>query len=162
NTWTAVNNGLPGLTVQTLTVDPTNATTVYAGFNGGGVFKSTDGGASWSASNGGLTSTNVPSLAWGPGTPAPVYVATNGGVFKSTDGGSSWLPSNNGLPTTSLQSYAVAIDPTTPATLYTAISYISNINTYFAVYKSTDGGTDWSYSSSGLSALANVLAVDPA
>jgi photosystem II stability/assembly factor-like uncharacterized protein len=162
NTWNAVNNGLTSLTVQTVTVDPTNAATVYAGFNGDGVFKSTDGGASWSASNNGLTSTNVRSLAVDPATPATVYVATAGGIFKSTDGGSSWLPSNSGLPTNSLQSYALAIDPTAPSTLYTAISYKSGFLTSNAVFKSTNGGTDWSYSSTGLSALASALVVSPA
>jgi photosystem II stability/assembly factor-like uncharacterized protein len=159
--WTASNNGLTNLAVQTVVLAPTNPAVLYAGTNGGGVFQSTDGGASWSARNNGLTNTNVHSLAVDPATPATVYVATDGGLFKSTDGGSSWLSSNNGLPTNSLQGYAVAIDPTNPATLYTSIRYRSGLLTVAAVYKSTDGGADWSYSSSGLSALASALVVDP-
>src|SRR4051812_16183038 len=39
-----------------LAVDPTTPTTVYAGTSGGGLFKSTDGGVTWSAINGGVPS----------------------------------------------------------------------------------------------------------
>ena len=41
--------------VYALAIDPLTPTTLYAGTYGGGVFKSTDGGASWSAVNTGLT-----------------------------------------------------------------------------------------------------------
>ena len=36
--WTAVNSGLPSIPVNTLTIDPQNPNTVYAGTNGDGVF----------------------------------------------------------------------------------------------------------------------------
>jgi hypothetical protein len=50
---------------------------VYAG-TGGGVFKSTDGGASWSALNVGLTNRSVFSLAIRATTPTTIYAGTNG------------------------------------------------------------------------------------
>ena len=62
-----------------------------------GVFKSTNGGRSWTAINAGLTSAyglSAPSifaLAIDPSAPATLYASTyTGGVFKSTDGGGSW------------------------------------------------------------------------
>ena len=52
------------------------------------MFKSTNGGATWSAVNTGLTDTYVNALAIDPATPATLYAGTwGGGVFKSTNGG---------------------------------------------------------------------------
>ncbi len=60
---------------------------LYAGTYGGGVFKSTDSGATWAAANTGLTNWVVQALAVDP-TAATLYAGTGGdGVFKSTDSG---------------------------------------------------------------------------
>lgn len=48
------------------------------------MFKSTNGGANWSAANTGLTKTDVRALAIDPATPATLYAGTDGGVFKTT------------------------------------------------------------------------------
>ena len=81
-TWTS--NGPEGGPVQALAVDPLTPTTLYAGTfdeagDGGGVFKSTDGGGSWSAINTGLTNPFVRALAVDPLTPTTLYAGTNGG-----------------------------------------------------------------------------------
>jgi photosystem II stability/assembly factor-like uncharacterized protein len=73
-----------GLTVSTLAVDPQNPRTVYAGTYGRGVFKTTDGGTSWSAVNSGLTTLSVNSLAIDPQNPNTIYAGTGGGVFAIT------------------------------------------------------------------------------
>src|SRR2546422_1378767 len=82
--------------IQVLAIAPTTPTTLYAGTNGGGVFKSTNLGASWSAVNTGLTSPGVLALAVDPATPTILYAGTGGAggafVFMSTDGGGSWSP----------------------------------------------------------------------
>jgi len=53
NVWTS--NGLGGGLVSALPIDPTTSTTLYAGSDGGGVFKSTDGARTWVAANTDLT-----------------------------------------------------------------------------------------------------------
>jgi len=74
-------DGLTNTAIQALAVDPSNPTTVYVG-TGAGVFKSVDGGDSWSALNTGLTSTAIRALAVDPAAPSTVYAATfGGGVF---------------------------------------------------------------------------------
>ena len=90
NTWTS--NGPEGGEVFALAIDPVTSTTLYAGTQGGGVFKSTNSGASWSAVNTGLTNTEVRALAIDPTTPTTVYAGTgsSGGVFKSTDAAKTW------------------------------------------------------------------------
>jgi hypothetical protein len=81
-----------------------------------------------------------------------------GGVFRSTNSGGSWSPVNTGLPETGIY-YALAIDPTTPSTLYAG--------GYSGVFRSTDSGGSWSAVSTGLSKSSVpftllALAIDPA
>ncbi len=92
--WTS--NGPGGGSIRALAIDPLSPSTVYAGTPGGGVLKSTNGGATWSASNNGLTNANVRALAIDPRTPNTVYAGIDSdipcprGVFKSTNGGANF------------------------------------------------------------------------
>lgn len=154
NVW--VSQGLEGKTIYSLAIDPLTPTTLYAGVygDGGGVFKTTDGGWSWNAANKGLTSVIVQSLVIDPKTPTTVYAGTgNSGVFKSTDGGGTWSKSNIGLKNSTVA--ALAIDPTTPTTLYAGTSG-------GGVFKSVDGGANWSAANNGMTnAYVSALAIDP-
>src|SRR6266566_2429968 len=105
NSWTS--NGPEGGTIVAIVVDPAAPATVYAGTLSG-VYKSTNGGGSWSPINNGLIG-GVQALAVDPLTPAILYVGTSyGGVFKSINGGGAWNPINAGLTDTNV--YALAID----------------------------------------------------
>jgi photosystem II stability/assembly factor-like uncharacterized protein len=145
-TWVAANTGLedgypgdypPG--VLALAIDPAASTTLYAGTRNG-VFKSTDGAGTWrnvlrTAGGSDIPSiSSFPVLAIDPIISTTLYAAPDSGcLFKSTDGGDTWLLECLGLPEYPLS--AVAIDPTTPTTLYAG--------TWYGVYKSTDGGDTW-------------------
>ncbi len=76
------------------------------------------------------------------------------GVRKTINGGASWTAVNNGLTDTSV--YSLALDPTSPSTLYAGVSGAG-------VYKTTDGGANWASSSTGLagSNFINALAIHP-
>jgi hypothetical protein len=103
--------------VEALAVDPIAPSTLYAGTSPGGVFRSTDGGASWSAVNDGLPDLHVTTLVIDPHTPNTLYAGTwQSGVFQSTNSGGSWTALNPGL--TDLGVDALAVDPITPSTLY--------------------------------------------
>jgi uncharacterized protein (TIGR03437 family) len=164
--WTDINSGLTASTAQALAIDPSTHTTLYAGTDGG-VFKSTNGGTSWTAFNSGLTPPSVQAIVINPATPTTIYAGawnpgnffTGGGVFGSANGGTSWTAFNSGLTGTDVQ--ALAIDPSTPATIY-AGTFGSNVAAY-SVFKSTNGGTSWTAVSSGLPANTDVraLAIDP-
>ena len=65
--------------------------------DGGGVRKSDNGGAGWTAVNSGLTNTYIRVLAIDPKTPTTLYAGTYEGVFKSSNGGNSWNAVNTGL-----------------------------------------------------------------
>lgn len=69
---------------------------LFASIPGHGVYRSIDGGQSWSPSNNGLQTTFVSSLLVVGNT---LFAASNdvGSVFKSADGGDSWIPGGNGI-----------------------------------------------------------------
>ncbi len=91
-TWTAVNSGLPRDSlnhmwvdiVTALVIDPRNTSTLYAATSANGVYRTTDGGATWSAVNSGLTTMKVSALAVDPQDTNTVYAGTEGGVFAIT------------------------------------------------------------------------------
>jgi photosystem II stability/assembly factor-like uncharacterized protein len=150
NVWTT--NGPAGQDIRALAINPANPATLYAGTYGGGIFKSTDSGGTWAASNTGLTNPYIYALAVNPVTPATVYSGTNGGVFKSTNSGGTWTAVNTGLG--SLYVDALVIDPSTPTTLYAG--------TYGGVFKSTNSGAAWAAVNTGLgSPYIDALAIDP-
>jgi photosystem II stability/assembly factor-like uncharacterized protein len=82
--------GSPVETVQALAFDPRSNGVVYAA-NGSLVYRSSDGGSTWTAGTLPLGSW-VTSLLVDSLTPDTVYAGTNQGVFRSTDGGAHWAP----------------------------------------------------------------------
>lgn len=135
--WTTT--GLTNTGIAVLAIDPVNPSTIYAATSRfiftysplrpgsfGGLFKSTDGGSSWSAINSGLSqllgsNANVTALAIRPDSPNVLYAGTNGGgVFRSTDGGANWGQLNDGLTNLYVQSLALA--PGNSAILYAGTS----------------------------------------
>ena len=107
--WAALGDLLPNIAFNSLAFDPSNTQVIYAGtgegfFNsdsarGAGIFKTTDGGTSWTFLAGTATSDFyfVNDIVVSPNDHLRVYAATRSGVWRSTDGGSSWTQSLNPL-----------------------------------------------------------------
>ena len=94
-----MNNGLTEKHVSDIAIDPLTPTTLYAGINEGGIFRSADSGNHWTAVNAGLTDLHVQSLVSlviNPLIPTTLYADTYGGVFRSTDSGNHWTAVNTG------------------------------------------------------------------
>jgi photosystem II stability/assembly factor-like uncharacterized protein len=85
--WFSSDTGLAA--IRALAIDPRNTSTLYAGTTGSGVFRSADGGATWTAVNSDLSTLSVTALALDPRNSSTVYAGTaGGGVFVITfDGG---------------------------------------------------------------------------
>ncbi|MBL8330196.1 MAG: hypothetical protein JNJ71_15260 [Rubrivivax sp.] len=109
NSWTPLTDLLlPNIAVASLAMDPKNPQVLYAGtgegfFNGDairgmGIFKTTDGGASWSALSATTPATGpaigdfsyVNQIVVSPRDSRRLYAATRTGLFRSNDGGASW------------------------------------------------------------------------
>lgn len=103
-----------------LAFDPENAAELYAAVAlPRAVFKSADGGTSWTAASAGLPlHTQALALAIDPLRPATLYLATTTGVFVTDDGAASWQPFNAGLPGLPVDSLAVSA--TLPRTVWAA------------------------------------------
>lgn len=98
-----------------LATDPTNPDVVYAASSTVSVYKTTDGGATWTAANRGLPGQPVRSLFVDPINPLKIYAAVAGGeFFKTDDGGASWQIIGSGLAQDT--AYAVAFHPYAPPT----------------------------------------------
>ncbi|HVY47689.1 MAG TPA: MYXO-CTERM sorting domain-containing protein [Minicystis sp.] len=105
--WSKISRApLPSRWVTDVAVDPNDPKTLYVAFSGfdastpdapGHVFKSTDGGASWKASDIGAD-TPVNSLAAHPVGSGVLYAGTDMGALVSADGGASWKVLGKGLP----------------------------------------------------------------
>jgi len=153
----AARNGSPGSTldlswVTAVAVRPGNSNAVLAGGSGfcsggfqfgGGLFRSTDGGLSWSN----RLSGQVNDIVFDPFVPDTVYAAVgvNGsasdGVYKSTDGGANWSLLSNGLPSgSSVRRMRLAMSPSNRLVLYALINLSSNTT---GLYRSLDGGASW-------------------
>ncbi len=102
---------------------------LYAGTHDG-LYRSANGGATWTACNRGLRSWNVLAVAADPAASATMYAATAAAIYKSVDGGQSWTELQKDLYVMTL-----AIDPRAPSTVYAA--------THMGVLKSVDAGDKW-------------------
>jgi PKD repeat protein len=125
--------------------DPTNSNTIYVGAPDGGVWKSTNGGASWTTNTDQLAVIGSSDLAIDYTNTQNMYLATGDGdhgdsrsigVLKSTDGGATWLAS--GLTFTvnaGVLIYKLIINPINPNSLYAA--------TTAGLFKTVNGGANW-------------------
>jgi photosystem II stability/assembly factor-like uncharacterized protein len=153
NQWTPL--GPEGGLITAVVIDPSNSSILYAGAYGGGVFKSTNSGATWAGANSGLNLAYVTTLSIDPSNPNTVYCATQGGLFKSTNGGASWAVPFNGTANLTVPPGDIVVDPANSNIVYAA----GGNN----VHKSTNGGASWAMLSSGLSGTgAQTLALDTA
>jgi hypothetical protein len=152
--WTPLTESFTSLTCGGLAVDPVNPNVVYYGtgeqnysldsYYGDGLYKSTNGGTSWTrVATTGTVGSYISQITIDPSNTSIVYVSGSLGVVKSTNGGVSWSSTGSGA-----NANCVLIDPTNPQVLYcTTGGYSANL-----VRKSTNGGGSWTTLAGGLPA----------
>lgn len=83
--------GTGTISADSIVVDPVTTTTLYAGLNGAGIYKSTDSGATWTAATTQPVNRRIKAVAIDKNDSTKLYAAAyGGGVFKSTDSGVTW------------------------------------------------------------------------
>lgn len=145
--WSPLGPGNVGGRTRALIVDPGSPRTLYAGGVAGGVWKSTDGGLSWTALDDLAANLAIGSLAMDPANSNIVYAGTGegyynedavrgAGIFKTTDGGLTWRQ----LPSTDNPAFYyvndLVVSPKDPRRVYAA--------TRSGVWRSKNGGRSWS------------------
>lgn len=131
---------------------PTDPNTFWVGSAIGGVWKTTDGGASYVQQGDDLPYHGASLIAVDPNNPDIVYIAVarheyydndGVGIYKSTDGGNSWSPTGltNSIDT-QRDYFQLIISPTNSNVLFAA--------TRHGLYKTTDAGATWSVARGGV------------
>jgi photosystem II stability/assembly factor-like uncharacterized protein len=146
-----------GARIGGLAVHPTNSSIVLAAVGccspnlDSGVYRSADGGMTWTRT-GNVSNNQAYNVIFDP-TGANAYASfDSNGVYKSTDGGVTWTSDNgtgsNVLPTgSSTERVALAMDPNSSTTLYAGVANtpFGGPGSLYGLYKTTDGGTNWTH-----------------
>jgi hypothetical protein len=151
--WTPISDGVAVMGATDVAFDRTNASTMYLATGDGeagdaystGIYKSTDGGASWSA-----TSLSFP-VSGGKRISKIIVNPTDGsilaggsiGIYRSTDNGGTWTQ----VVTTSVRD--LEFKPGDPTVVY-AGGYFSTTTTNPNFLRSTNGGVTWATAGTGL------------
>jgi photosystem II stability/assembly factor-like uncharacterized protein len=140
-----------------LAVDPRDSSVIYLGAAQGGVWKSTDDGASWTPLTDDQPSLAVGSLALDPSNPDIVYVGTGephasgdsyygAGVLRSTDGGMTWQQLG-ASEFSGLGISAIIVHPANSSIIYAASSAAVGpegpLTPASGILRSTNGGQTW-------------------
>lgn len=140
--WEKVNNGLVppemikssrALNVTSIHVDPFEPDTVYAATLSG-LFKSTDGAASWDRIGQSLQDQMIISMILDRSKRGVIYITGRDGVHRSGDGGANWKTLNKGFASTNIRS--IAQSATNPDLFYAGTNGSG-------LYRSQDAGETW-------------------
>ncbi|MGC1934615.1 MAG: hypothetical protein WA681_06305 [Candidatus Acidiferrales bacterium] len=148
----AIGPAIMGGRIDDIAVDPSDHETIYLGAAAGGVWKTTDGGMSWTSTWDSEPNPSIGALAVAPSNPSTVWVGTGeannrqsaswgDGVYKSTDAGKTWT--HMGLDDTQAIG-RIVIDPTNADVVYVAaLGHLWGPNPERGLFKTTDGGKTW-------------------
>ena len=150
--WTFLGPGNIGGRTGALLIDPNDTNTMYAAAVSGGVWKTTTGGAAWTAAGDAMANLAVNSLAFDPANTRVIYAGTGegyfrevirgtalpirgNGIFVTSDAGATWQP----LPSTNNSDFDyvndLAVSKPDPHRLYAA--------TRNGLWRSSDPGVPW-------------------
>jgi photosystem II stability/assembly factor-like uncharacterized protein len=167
-TWRLTGRGLSQSAIS-LAVAPSDPRVVYAGVTNyatydryvdAGVYRSLDGGGTFSRANIGIGNVKINALAVDPNNSLVVYAAgayacsecSHGGVWKTDDGGFTWKRLSDGLEKSEF--FGIAISQSNPSVLYASAESAGS------VYRTLDGGRTWTLHELPYVEI-NDLAVDP-
>ncbi len=145
--WVERGPGNYGGRTRSIIVHPANSNIWWAGAVGGGIWKTTDAGATWVVKTDDMPIISVSCMAICTSQPDILYAGTgegfyNGdaiigdGLFKSTDGGETWQQVASTISNSNFRYVnRIVVDPDDPDFLVVA--------TKSGVYRSTNGGSSW-------------------
>jgi hypothetical protein len=134
--------------VNAIDMHPTDTNTIFIGSAAGGIWKTTDGGNTWTVNSDSLPTLGVSAIAINPTNPSVMYFgsgdrdagdAAGFGVFKSNNSGQTWFISNTGMGNRKVA--RLIIDPNNVSVLIAA--------TDNGIYRSVNAGVNWTQTFNG-------------
>jgi photosystem II stability/assembly factor-like uncharacterized protein len=137
--WTRLSSGQAFArdTITAIVIDPEDPEVLYVGTENAGIYKSIDGGVSWTPANRGLGRASIDTLAIDTLESRVLYTGTlTAGIYKTTDSGETWQEVNNGIELPGWDWTSILrIDPEDDQHLY----YTNGLD----IYESQDGAGSW-------------------
>ena len=145
-----------GLCLHTVVPHPADPDRVVVAVSAAGVYRTEDGGKSWTPSNTGIAAWHNPDphppfgqcvhkIARHPDRPEQLFLQNHGGVYRSDDGGATWAEIHGGLPATF--GFPIVAHPHRPGTAYVyplvADAHRMPPEDRCRVYRTTDAGESW-------------------
>lgn len=142
---------------------PSDPNTIYVAADGGGVWKTSNGGHSWRPLTDSIATT-MASVAIARSNPLVVYAGTGGagngpsnfgiGVLVSTNGGETWTVRNPNGAFSRRSISSIAVHPTNPAIAYISVGGMPDFvggTSNQGVWKTTNGGVTWTNKTAAIS-----------
>ena len=148
--------GSGGLALHTIVLDPDDKGRMYVAISSGGVYRTEDGGCSWTAQNRGIRSVNTPNkypefgqcihkVAMHPARPERLFLQSHWGLYRSDDHAENWKDIANGVP--SDFGFAIIMHPRNPDCAYIvpveSDQFRCTCDGRLRVYRTRNAGASW-------------------
>ena len=148
--------GNGGLALHTVVLDPTDKQRMYVAISSGGVYRTTDSGATWTAQNRGVRAINLPNkypefgqcvhkIVLHPARPERLFLQNHWGLYRSDDYAETWKDVANGVP--SDFGFAMLMHPRNPECTYIvpveSDEFRCTCDGRLRVYRTRNAGSSW-------------------
>jgi len=148
--------GNGGLALHTILLDPADNQRMYVAISAGGVYRTTDGGSSWTAQNQGIRCTSTPDkypefgqcvhkIALHPDRPERLFLQNHWGLYRSDNGTENWVDIANGVP--SDFGFVMLMHPRNPDCVYIvpveSDQFRCACDGRLRVYRTRNNGASW-------------------
>jgi serine/threonine protein kinase len=155
--------GNGGLALHSIVLDPVNKQRMYIAISSGGVYRTDDGGSTWTAQNRGIRAMFLPDkypefgqcvhkIALHPNRPDRLFLQNHWGIYRSDNAAESWIDIANGVP--SDFGFPVVMHPHNPDCAYVvpvdSEEFRCSCDGRLRVYRTRNAGESWEPLARGL------------